>query len=203
MNQLDNAYSGIINIMREQGTKYNAPALMLGEVISSEPILIKAGDIQLDKDNLYIADYLMPDYSREASLTGSISFSSSNVGGSTDARTFEHSHTIASHSHTVEAHSHTVDSHSHTATVDDKTGSTNSVSGSTNSVGGSTNEVSLSTDTKTHTHVHDITSISVNADDLTAEGKFELTNSGLRPGDKVAIQQLQGTNKFVVFCRLI
>ena len=171
MNNLDNAYSGIINIMREQGTKYNAPALMLGEVINANPLLIKAGDIQLDKDNLYVADYLMPGYSREASLTGSISFSTSNVSGSTDTRTYTHSHDIASHSH----------------------------SATECSIGGT----SLSTDTQTHTHVHDITRLSVIADDLTADGTLELTNGGLKAGDMVAIQQLQGTNKFVVFCRLI
>ena len=171
MNQLDNAYSGIINIMREQGTKYNAPALMLGEVVNANPLLIKVGDIQLDKDNLYVADYLMSGYSREANLTGSISFSSSNVGGSTNSSTYEHSHNIASHTH----------------------------SATECSIGGT----SLSTDSKTHTHAHDITRISVIADDLTADGILELTNNGLRAGDMVAIQQLQGTNKFVVFCRLI
>ena len=189
MNNLDNAYSGIIGIMREQGTKYNAPALMLGEVISANPLLIKVGDIQLDKDNLYVADYLMPGYSREASLTGSISFSTSNVSGSTDEQTFSHSHNVDSHSHTVEAHSHT-------ATVDDKVGTTDSVVGATGSFSGAT-------DTKDYVHSHNLTSISVSASNLSANGTLELVNSGLRAGDKVAIQQLQNTNKFIVYCRLI
>lgn len=50
--------------MREQGSKNNAPNLMLGKIVSTSPLLIQVGDIQLDKDNLYVADYLMPNYKR-------------------------------------------------------------------------------------------------------------------------------------------
>jgi hypothetical protein len=44
--------------MREQGAKYNPPPIQLGEVVSSTPLAIITGDLQLNSDNLMIADSL-------------------------------------------------------------------------------------------------------------------------------------------------
>lgn len=65
----DNPYSTLIRIMREQGAKYNPPSIQIGQVISPPPnIAIKIGDLQVDKDNILIADYLLSDYRRQIAI---------------------------------------------------------------------------------------------------------------------------------------
>lgn len=87
-NVLDNPYSGLINLMREQGSKYNPPGLILGEVKSPPPqINIKVGDIQLDKDNLYIADYLLPNYKRDYILEGTLTLNDTSTYTTTGTTT--------------------------------------------------------------------------------------------------------------------
>lgn len=85
MNNLDNPFSGMINLMREQGAKFNAPNLLVGEVINADPVKIKVGDVILDKDNLYIADYLLRDYKRAYKIEGELYFNSDGgtINGST------------------------------------------------------------------------------------------------------------------------
>jgi hypothetical protein len=71
MASVDNPYSGIINLMKTHGAADNAPNIMLGEVLTVSPNLtIKAGDLQLDKDNLFIADYLLSGYKRSYNMEG-------------------------------------------------------------------------------------------------------------------------------------
>lgn len=53
---LKNPYSELINMMREQGAKYNPPSLQLGIVMTSQPLKIKSGDMQLNLNNLLLAD---------------------------------------------------------------------------------------------------------------------------------------------------
>jgi len=73
-------YSRFIKIMREQGSYYNPPAIQIGEIISPPPNLkIRVGDLQLDKDDVLIADYLLADYTREYQTSSDkISWSISN-----------------------------------------------------------------------------------------------------------------------------
>ncbi|AZV57921.1 DUF2577 domain-containing protein [Clostridium sp. AWRP] len=72
-----NPYSEIINLMRDQGSQYNPSSIELGIVSSTDPIVVQLGDLPLDKDNLYIADYLKQGYSRQ------ISIPSTDASGST------------------------------------------------------------------------------------------------------------------------
>lgn len=147
MNNLDNPYSSLIEIFRQEGAKYNSPDLMLGEVLTEMPNLtIKVGGVQLDKDNLYIADYLLEGYKREfktESVKANISGGTVN-GGTTSAYVSEH----GSHSHTVN---------------------------------------SINITNATHKE----------------EGEITLTDTSLKKGDIVALQQLKGTNQFIVYCKLI
>ncbi|MGB9813537.1 MAG: DUF2577 domain-containing protein [Thermovenabulum sp.] len=88
-----NPYSTLIKIMREQGAKYNPPSIQIGQVISPPPnIVIKIGDLQVDKDNILIADYLLPTYQRQISIpmTSGAGIMSSEIVG--DHGT--HTHTI-------------------------------------------------------------------------------------------------------------
>lgn len=45
--------------MRSKGALDNPSSLQLGEVISINPLIIKIGELQLDKDNLLIAEHLL------------------------------------------------------------------------------------------------------------------------------------------------
>lgn len=49
-----NPYAEMIKIMREEGQKHNPLPVMMGEVVSTSPLLIKTGGLQLDSDNLLI-----------------------------------------------------------------------------------------------------------------------------------------------------
>jgi len=48
--------------MRTQGAKFNTPYVQVGVVISSDPLTIKLGDLQIGKENLLVADYLLSGY---------------------------------------------------------------------------------------------------------------------------------------------
>ncbi|MBZ9635580.1 DUF2577 domain-containing protein [Clostridium sp. FP1] len=89
---MKNPYSGIVNHMREQGAKYNPPAIQIGIVISNDPLTIKVGDLQISKDNLLIADYLLKDYKMEINMpsTEGTGIMSSTIVGDHG----NHTHTI-------------------------------------------------------------------------------------------------------------
>lgn len=99
-----NPYSGLINMMQEQGSKYNPPHIMIAEVISPDPNLtIKTEDLVLDKDDILVADSLIGEYSRELSETsqGDITIDSTlnsstqyESGGSSYAEFASHNHEI-------------------------------------------------------------------------------------------------------------
>ncbi|WP_240951473.1 DUF2577 domain-containing protein [Caldanaerobacter subterraneus] len=80
----------MLKIIREQGAYHNPPPIQIGEVISPPPnIKIRVGDLQLDRDDVLIADYLLADYARQIELK--------NVTlQSTLSTVAEHTHTIDS-----------------------------------------------------------------------------------------------------------
>lgn len=65
---MKNAYSAIINHMRTQGAKYNPPVVQVGVVVAADPLTVKLGDLQISKDNLLVADYLLPSYQRQLNI---------------------------------------------------------------------------------------------------------------------------------------
>lgn len=67
---MKNPYSELLNLMREQGAKYNPPTIEIGEVISPNPVKIKLGDLQLDKDDVLINDFLLQGYKRQLKVNG-------------------------------------------------------------------------------------------------------------------------------------
>lgn len=87
-------YSEMIKLMQQHGSKYNPPSIQLGEVTSISPLTIHTGDIQLNKNNLLVADYLLKDYSRNVSLE------STSASGETDLQAVgdhgSHKHGITS-----------------------------------------------------------------------------------------------------------
>lgn len=143
-----NPFSSLIEIMREQGSFNNSPDLMIGEILNSPPnIAIKVGDIQLDKDNLYIADYLLEDYKRKIQIK---------------------EESLISHSG--------------------------------GSVTGKTNSASVS---EHGSHSHNVNSLSVTDADVDIRGYLVQKDCLLKRGEKVALQQINGTNQFIVYARLV
>ncbi|AKA68557.1 DUF2577 domain-containing protein [Clostridium scatologenes] len=70
-------YVSILQHMQNQGKKFNPPSIDIGIVISPDPLTIKIGDLQLTKDNILAADFLLSNYKRK------ISIPSANATGST------------------------------------------------------------------------------------------------------------------------
>lgn len=97
--RVNNPYSEIIGLMMEQGSKYNPPSIQLAEVLVPPPdLIIKMGDIQVDKNNILIADYLLKEYKRSYYANGKIVFNDSDCG-TTDS--YICGHTSQTHSHKV------------------------------------------------------------------------------------------------------
>ena len=59
--------------MRTQGGKNNTPYVQIGLVVSADPVTIKIGDLQIGKDNLLVADHILPGYERKTT-GGDITF---------------------------------------------------------------------------------------------------------------------------------
>lgn len=63
-----NPYSALINHMRTQGGKNNTPYVQIGLVVSPDPLTLKLGDLQIAKENLLVADYVLPNYERRINI---------------------------------------------------------------------------------------------------------------------------------------
>lgn len=63
-------YVKMLNLMKTKGAESNPPSISIGKVISPPPeIIVQTRDLQLYKDDLYIADSLLTGYSRQVSIT--------------------------------------------------------------------------------------------------------------------------------------
>jgi len=86
--------------MRTQGGKNNTPYVQVGVVISPDPLTIKLGDLQIGKDNLLVADYLLPDYARKYTTDGNLKVTKSGSLGVTTGTVVgsygSHTHNVAS-----------------------------------------------------------------------------------------------------------
>lgn len=58
---MENPYTGILQIMREQGSKLNPPSISMGTVITKHPLTIKTGDLVLEYDDLVVNYDLISD----------------------------------------------------------------------------------------------------------------------------------------------
>ncbi|MFZ5987089.1 MAG: DUF2577 family protein [Bacillota bacterium] len=95
--KINNPYTEMIGMMREHGSKYNPPSIHLAEVLAPPPdLIIKLGDIQVDKNNILIADYLLSEYKRAYYANGRIIFNDGDCGGITkEACSHPHSHLMS------------------------------------------------------------------------------------------------------------
>lgn len=91
----ENPYSKMIEIMKKQGATSNTPSIQIGEVIEPPPnLVIKVNDLQIDKDNILIADYLLKEHKRKIIIRGErIKFKKDNPVGETEISS-NHSHPL-------------------------------------------------------------------------------------------------------------
>ncbi len=61
-------YGEMVIMMKNYGAAYNPPTIQIGEVSSEDPLVIKIGDLEIDKNNLLVADYLLAEHSRTVML---------------------------------------------------------------------------------------------------------------------------------------
>lgn len=54
--------------MRSKGAIDNPSSIQLGEILSVEPLIIKVGELQVDRDNLLVAEHLLT-HKRKFSLS--------------------------------------------------------------------------------------------------------------------------------------
>ena len=87
----DNPYSKLIEQMKKQGATSNPPSVQIGEVISPNPLTIRIGDLQIDKDNILIADYLLKDYKRKIKIPEVVATGETNNVSVGDHGTHKHS----------------------------------------------------------------------------------------------------------------
>lgn len=61
----ENPYSKMVSMMQARGAGSNAPSIQIGQVIKAPPnLVVQVGDLQVDKANIMIADYLLDNYER-------------------------------------------------------------------------------------------------------------------------------------------
>lgn len=65
---MKDSYSELLGIMKENGAAYNPPSLEIGIVLNENTL--KVGDLQLTKDDFYIADYLKKYYVKQFEVDG-------------------------------------------------------------------------------------------------------------------------------------
>ncbi|MDU7537762.1 MAG: DUF2577 family protein [Peptostreptococcaceae bacterium] len=95
---INNPYTGLLNIMQEQGKKYNTPSVCIGKVVKVQPLQIKTGELLLDQDDLLVSDLLTESYKRSAHIVSSGELTSSTQatsGGTGDASFATHNHKIS------------------------------------------------------------------------------------------------------------
>ena len=67
---INNPFSEFVLEMRKHGAYNNPTTFELGQVVSSSPLTIKVGDLQLTQDDILVADYLLNNYSRQLQVNG-------------------------------------------------------------------------------------------------------------------------------------
>ncbi|MBI6873740.1 DUF2577 domain-containing protein [Clostridium aciditolerans] len=80
---MEDCYGKLINIIKKHGSAYNPPSIDLGVVLNLDPLIIKIGDLQLTKDNLLVADYLLKNYKRKITIPSTSATGSTTTGSIT------------------------------------------------------------------------------------------------------------------------
>lgn len=78
MSTINNPYSDLVSLMREQGAINNPPGLTLGTVKSINPLIIAVNGLELNDSFIKVSETLRP-HSREVNLRGHYNITLSNI----------------------------------------------------------------------------------------------------------------------------
>jgi Protein of unknown function (DUF2577) len=48
------AFSKMLKLIREEGSVFNPPTILIGDVVSTSPLVIRIDELEIDKDNILI-----------------------------------------------------------------------------------------------------------------------------------------------------
>ena len=86
----ENPYSNLIEIMQKQGSSSNPPSIQIGIVVDPPPnLIIKVNDLEIDKNNILISDYLLKGYKQKITIPETIA-----TGRTSEAGEHSHSHSV-------------------------------------------------------------------------------------------------------------
>lgn len=90
----ENPYNKLLSIMKDTSLNNNSPSIQIGKIITPPPeIQVSYNGIILDKNDIWISDYLLIGYRREAK-GHIISATQNRAGGGGDAEFASHNHDI-------------------------------------------------------------------------------------------------------------
>lgn len=97
MDRQDNPYLSFVQSMREEGAASNPTPFLIGEVLHHNPLLIQVGEIQLEREDVLINEFLLAGYERRLQLnvTTATGNTDSTSGGSGDDSFASHSHVVS------------------------------------------------------------------------------------------------------------
>jgi len=98
----DSPYAKLLGMMRSEGGYSNPPSIIIGTVVSDNPLIVDVGDLEVDKDNLYVADYLLKEHKREFK-TDQMEITAQTVSGGGS-----HTHSYPDGTITGGAHTHNI-----------------------------------------------------------------------------------------------
>lgn len=94
MTKEDDPYLSLLQIMEETGAALQVAPFYIGTIVSSNPVIVKVEDIQIERKNLKINRALLPGYSRRLSMASAAATGSTagESGGSGESSFSNHSH---------------------------------------------------------------------------------------------------------------
>lgn len=201
-----NPYSRLIQLMQKHGAAYNPPCLELGAVISVSPLIVKIGDLQLDKDNLLIAESLLDnikDFSTTANIKANLT---GNLGTTTDAGAHSHNITGLNQVTTTNTgtHSHTLTNYSTVQTTNTSDIIKNLDVVTTNTVQDNSHKLDNYSNVKTDeaaNHSHNISNLSLDNDvEISGEIQFK---SNLNVGDMLAVIAVEDRQTYIILSKVV
>lgn len=104
----ENPYSSIIEIMQKQGSKFNPPSIKIATVVFVEEtdtevldIKIRVDGLEIDKDNIYISDYLLKEHKREIRTDPMNTIPSKKHMSGVTSIVNDHGHNAQDHDHVL------------------------------------------------------------------------------------------------------
>ena len=186
MSTVNNPYSELAMLMREQGAVNNPPGLKLGTVKSINPLIVAVDGLELNDSFIKVAEHLKP-HNRQAKLNGNFNITLSSP-------------------YTPQISSYTMPSIPTGITVSSTAKSTPTVTG-----GDGTVKVTVSTivdskvtgDSHTHgTHSHTASSLRSVEGNGSFTGSIEYTDWAIKAGDTVVVLSSNDKQSYVVIAKI-